>query len=237
MKNILVIEDDPTLIELLEIHLKDIHCDVTKAITGTKGLALATENRYELIILDLSLPEINGLEICKKLRENKILTPIMMLTARSEEIDKIIGLESGADDYLTKPFSIREFIARVKAILRRKEMGFVEKNVANDILNFGNLVLDPTKRKVILADQRVELTPKEFDLLHLFMANPGKNYSRENLLNLVWGYEFAGYEHTVNSHINRLRAKIEQNLQKPQYILTNWGQGYHFNEEAPTDRI
>jgi two-component system, OmpR family, alkaline phosphatase synthesis response regulator PhoP len=231
MKNILVIEDDPTIVELLEIHLKDIHCEITKAFAGFAGLKLALENKYELIILDLSLPEINGLEICKKIRENKILTPIMMLTARSEEIDKIIGLETGADDYLTKPFSIREFIARVKAILRRKEMGFVEKNITDEILNFGELSIDPSKRKVLLADKKIELTPKEFDLLHLFMANPGKNYSRESLLNLVWGYEFAGYEHTVNSHINRLRAKIEQNLQKPQYILTNWGQGYHFNEE------
>jgi two-component system, OmpR family, alkaline phosphatase synthesis response regulator PhoP len=231
MKNILVVEDDPAICDLLEIHLKDIHCEITKAITGISGLNLALNNTYELIILDLSLPEMNGLEVCKRIREQRIYTPIMMLTARSEEIDKIIGLESGADDYLTKPFSIREFIARVKAIIRRKEMVLQDKKVPNESITQGKLSIDPEKRKVLLANQKIELTPKEFDLLYLFMTNPGKSYSREALLNLVWGYEFSGYEHTVNSHINRLRAKIEENIQKPHYILTNWGLGYHFNEE------
>jgi DNA-binding response OmpR family regulator len=154
-----------------------------------------------------------------------------MLTARSEEIDKIIGLETGADDYLTKPFSIREFIARVKAILRRTEMGNTEKKIEEEIFESGSLVIDPIKRKVTLDSKKVELTPKEFDLLYLFMSNPGKIYSRENLLNLVWGYEFSGYEHTVNSHINRLRSKIEADLTQPKYILTTWGVGYQFTDE------
>ena len=166
------------------------------------------------------LPDINGIEICKKLRAEKITTPIMMLTAKSEEIDKIIGLETGADDYLTKPFSIREFIARVKAILRRTEINKNVQSISQETIACGDLSVDPQKRKVLLAKNKIELTPKEFDLLYLFITNPGKSYSRENLLNIVWGYEFTGYEHTVNSHINRLRSKIETDLNKPEYILT-----------------
>lgn len=154
-----------------------------------------------------------------------------MLTARSEEIDKIIGLETGADDYLTKPFSIREFIARVKAILRRTEMVNTEKEIVEEIIECSGLMIDPIKRKVTLEGIKVELTPKEFDLLYLFMSNPGKSYSRENILNLVWGHEFSGYEHTVNSHINRLRTKIEADLTAPKYILTTWGVGYRFTDE------
>lgn len=231
MKNILMIEDDVSIVELVAIHLKDIYCDLTKAHTGTDGLNLATKNKYDLIILDVMLPEMDGIEICRRLRASKIFTPILMLTARSEEIDKIIGLETGADDYLTKPFSIREFIARVKAILRRTEMGTTEKEVQAEIFEHANLVIDPIKRKVTHQGTKVDLTPKEFDLLYLFMSNPGKSYSRENLLNLVWGYEFSGYEHTVNSHINRLRTKIETDLTTPKYILTTWGVGYRFTDE------
>ena len=154
-----------------------------------------------------------------------------MLTARSEEIDKIIGLEVGADDYLTKPFSIREFIARIKAMLRRSELEKIEKEIKEEIFKCDQLTIDTLKRKVTLEGNKVDLTPKEFDLLYLFMSNPGKSYSRENLLNLVWGYDFSGYEHTVNSHINRLRTKIETNLATPKYILTSWGVGYRFTDE------
>lgn len=231
MKKILMIEDDVSIVELVAIHLKDNYCELTKAHTGTDGLNLATKNKYDMIILDVMLPEMDGIEICRRLRADKIFTPILMLTARSEEIDKIIGLETGADDYLTKPFSIREFIARVKAILRRTEMVNSEKIIDEEIFEFGSLLIDPMKRKVKLEGKKVELTPKEFDLLYLFMSNPGKIYSRENLLNLVWGYEFSGYEHTVNSHINRLRTKIEANLTAPKYILTTWGVGYKFTDE------
>jgi two-component system alkaline phosphatase synthesis response regulator PhoP len=231
MKNILMIEDDVSIVELVAIHLKDIYCELTKAHTGTEGLSLATKNKYDMIILDVMLPEMDGIEICRRLRAEKIFTPILMLTARSEEIDKIIGLETGADDYLTKPFSIREFIARIKAILRRTEMVKSENEITEEIIACGLLVIDPLKRKVSLDGNKVELTPKEFDLLYLFMSNPGKNYSRENLLNIVWGYEFTGYEHTVNSHINRLRTKIETDLTSPKYILTTWGIGYRFTDE------
>ena len=191
-----MIEDDVSIVELVDIHLKDIHCETTKAHTGTEGLRYASKNKYDLIILDLMLPDLNGIEICKRIRAEKIFTPIMMLTARSEEIDKIIGLETGADDYLTKPFSIREFVARVKAIIRRTEIDS-NKNISEEIITCMKLSLDPAKRKVLLNGDKIELTPKEFDLLHLFMNNPGKSYSRDNLLNTVWGYEFSGYEHTM----------------------------------------
>ena len=154
----------------------------------------------------------------------------MMLTARSEEIDKIIGLETGADDYLTKPFSIRELIARIKAILRRSEIS-TTNNQFDTAISIGDLTVDPVKRKVTMKETKLELTPKEFDLLYLFITNPGRTYSRDALLNAVWGYEFSGYEHTVNSHINRLRAKIESDLSNPNYILTTWGVGYRFTDE------
>jgi DNA-binding response OmpR family regulator len=231
MKNILMVEDDVSIIELVDIHLKDIHCQTTKANNGTDGLRYASKNKYDLIILDIMLPDIDGIEICKRIRAEKNFTPILMLTARSEEIDKIIGLETGADDYLTKPFSIREFIARVKAIIRRSEIDNKEKSISEEVFTCDSLSIDPQKRKVTLSNTKVELTPKEFDLLYLFMSNPGKSYSRENLLNLVWGYEFSGYEHTVNSHINRLRTKIETDLAAPKYILTTWGIGYRFTDE------
>lgn len=231
MKKILIIEDDISIVELVEIHLKDIYCELTKTHVGNEGLLLATKNKYDMIILDVMLPGMDGIEICKRLRANKIFTPILMLTARSEEIDKIIGLEVGADDYLTKPFSIREFIARIKAMLRRSEIEKIEKEIKEEIFKCDQLTIDTLKRKVTLEGNKVDLTPKEFDLLYLFMSNPGKSYSRENLLNLVWGYDFSGYEHTVNSHINRLRTKIETNLATPKYILTSWGVGYRFTDE------
>jgi DNA-binding response OmpR family regulator len=230
-KNILMIEDDPSIVELADIHLKDINCDLTKAYTGNDGLAMAESGKFQLIILDIMLPDIDGMEVCRKIRASEDHTPIMMLTARSEEIDKILGLETGADDYLTKPFSIREFIARVKAILRRAEFSNEEKDQDVKILSYDGLVVDGSKRKVTTRNGVAELTPKEFDLLYLLMSNPGRSYSRETLLNQVWGYEFSGYEHTVNSHINRLRSKIETDLSNPEYILTTWGVGYRFTDE------
>lgn len=226
-----MIEDDEDIVELVDIHLKDIHCETTKAFNGADGLNYALKKFYDLIILDIMLPDINGIEICRRLRAEKITSPIMMLTARSEEIDKIIGLEIGADDYLTKPFSLREFIARVKAILRRVEIDQQIHNISDVIIIRGDITVDPQKRKATVRGQKIELTPKEFDLLYLFASNPGRSYSREALLNTVWGHEFRGYEHTVNSHINRLRTKIESDLAQPEYILTTWGVGYRFTEE------
>ncbi len=231
-RSVLIIEDDPNLIDLLEIHLTDLNCDIMKATDGKQGLEMALSGRHDLIVLDIMLPEMDGLEVCRKIRGKELQTPILMLTARSEEIDKVLGLEMGADDYLTKPFSVREFIARVKAIFRRMEQWQKPKPASKETsLDFGELAIDLDKRKVSINDKRVELSPKEFDLLSLLASNPGKSYDRSRLLDLVWGYEFEGYEHTVNSHINRLRGKIEPDIANPTYILTTWGVGYRFNEE------
>jgi two-component system alkaline phosphatase synthesis response regulator PhoP len=229
MKNVLVVEDDKSISDLVEIHLKDLNCNVAKAFDGKEGLELASGHNYDLIVLDIMLPNVDGLEICKEVRKKEDYTPILMLTSKSEELDKVLGLEVGADDYLTKPFGIREFIARVKAIFRRIEALQKETEGQSDII-IGDLVIEVSKRRVTLNGQRVELTPKEFDLLHLLASHPGKTYTREQLLNILWGYQYNGYEHTVNSHINRLRSKIEDNLSNPNYILTSWGVGYRFND-------
>ncbi|OQP64191.1 DNA-binding response regulator [Niastella vici] len=232
-KSVLIIEDDPNIVELLKIHLHDLGCKVSAESDGLKGLSAAKEGRFHLIILDITLPGLNGLEVCRKLRQTDRQTPIIMLTARSEEIDKVMGLEIGADDYLTKPFSIREFIARVKVVFRRTEdLSQESAHVpAAAAINCGGLEIDLDKRKVTLNNNRIDLSPKEFDLITLLASNAGKSYSRKQLLNLVWGYDFEGYEHTVNSHINRLRAKIEEDISNPRFILTTWGVGYRFNEE------
>ena len=233
MKNVLVIEDDLNIVDLLEIHLKDLNFNLEKCYHGEEGLAKARAGAFDLIILDIMLPGLDGLEICRRLRTDGIQTPILMLTAKSEEIDKVLGLELGADDYLTKPFSVREFIARVKAIFRRIGMSRAAADEPADksMLRFGDLAVDLDKRKVTIADKRIDLSPKEFDLLSLLASNPGKSYDRTRILNLVWGYDFDGYEHTINSHINRLRSKIEPDLNEPKYILTTWGVGYRFNED------
>ncbi|WP_339704336.1 response regulator transcription factor [uncultured Kriegella sp.] len=232
MKQILIIEDDPEIIKLLEIHLTDLIYSTTKAMDGELGLKLALENDYDLILLDLTLPSMDGVEICKALRAKKN-TPIIMLTAKSEEIDRVLGLEIGADDYITKPFSIRELLARIKAVMRRTDTRHnEEKNTAS--LSAEGLEIDIDKRKVLLKNHKIELSPKEFELLVLMASNPGRNYTRTELLNIIWGYNFEGYEHTVNSHINRLRAKIESDMANPVYILTTWGVGYKFNEDIMT---
>jgi two-component system alkaline phosphatase synthesis response regulator PhoP len=176
------------------------------------------------------LPEVDGFEICKSIRKENHQVPILMLTAKAEEVDKIMGLEFGADDYLTKPFSIKELIARVKALLRRASASETEDSSKLDQMDFGELVIYPNKRSVQLQDELIELTSKEFELLLLFAKNPGRAYSRQELLDVVWGYQYSGYSHTVNSHINRLRSKIEKNPSEPKYITTVWGMGYKFAE-------
>jgi two-component system alkaline phosphatase synthesis response regulator PhoP len=221
MKQVLFVEDDSNITDLLSIHLKDLGCETDIANDGQLGFDMAMKKEYDMIVLDIMLPGMDGISICQKLRALDNFTPVLMLTAKSEEIDLILGLESGADDYLTKPFRIREFIARVKSILRRQEQNKKAiETKGNGIYNFEGLNIDEVKRKVVLNDQRIELTPKEFDLLVLLSKNPGRSYDRDLLLRLVWGYDFQGYEHTVNSHINRLRAKIESDLSAPKYILT-----------------
>jgi two-component system, OmpR family, alkaline phosphatase synthesis response regulator PhoP len=173
----------------------------------------------------------DGIEVCQKIRSRKN-TPIIMLTAKSEEIDRVLGLEIGADDYITKPFSIREFIARVKAVFRRTKMQLIDQdNRVGKTMQFQGLSIDVEMRKILVNEDKIELSPKEFELLVLMASHPGKSYSRSSLLRLVWGYDFEGYEHTVNSHINRLRSKIEPDMNNPQYIITTWGVGYKFNED------
>jgi DNA-binding response OmpR family regulator len=231
MKKILLVEDDPNINELLFLHLQDTGYGVDVCNHGKKGYEKALSGEFDLLILDVMLPEMDGISICQRLRALEIFTPILMLTAKSEEIDKIMGLESGADDYMTKPFKIREFLARVKAILRRQEL--MQNSIIKDknVLKQGTLEIDLNKRKVLLSQQRLDLTPKEFDLLYLLAKNPGRSYSRSELLELIWGYDFSGYEHTVNAHINRLRAKVETDPNSPVFILTTWGVGYRFNDE------
>lgn len=230
MKRAIIIEDENDIAELVKLHLEDMECEVETFGNGKSGYQFAKSNPFDLMILDINLPEMNGIDICRSLRADKVKSPILMLTARSEEIDKVLGLETGADDYLTKPFSVHEFKARVKAILRRVEMDAEEADDEDERIAYKGLEIDRPKRKVTLNGSRVELTPKEFDLLYLLATNPGVTYDRKDLLNLVWSYDFEGYEHTVNSHINRLRAKIEENPAKPQYVLTTWGVGYRFND-------
>ncbi|MGS0528229.1 response regulator [Zobellia nedashkovskayae] len=229
MKEILIIEDNLEIIKLLEIHLTDLIYKTSKAMDGAEGLLMALNHDYDLILLDLTLPSMDGVEICKKLRAEKN-TPVIMLTAKSEEIDRVLGLEIGADDYITKPFSIRELLARIKAVMRRTDAQQVKAENTATIACEG-LFIDIDKRKVLLNDTKIELSPKEFELLVLMASNPGRNYSRTELLNMIWGYNFEGYEHTVNSHINRLRAKIESDMANPTFILTTWGVGYKFNED------
>lgn len=232
MEKALIIEDDQDISNLISIHLADMQFTVETAFDGKEGLMKALNGSYRIIILDVRLPGLDGFEVCKKLRQEKNHTPVLMVTSKSEEIDKIIGLEIGADDYLTKPFSIRELMARVKAILRRSEL--TRENASNEDnreIKTDGMYINITMRIVEVHGKRIELSPKEFDLLVLFASNPGRIYTRTQLLEQVWGYQFEGYEHTVNSHINRLRAKVEQNLNSPEFILTTWGVGYKFRSE------
>jgi two-component system alkaline phosphatase synthesis response regulator PhoP len=232
MSKVLIIEDDREISDLISIHLKDMELEVSQAYDGKNGLLKAVNEPFDLIILDLRLPYLDGLEICKKIRMEKVQSLVLILTSKSEEIDKVLGLEIGADDYLTKPFSIRELVARVKALLRRREMILTSQDteVEDKELKIGDLMINESMRKVQVGGTNIDLSPKEFDLLLLLASNPGKTYTRMQLLNKIWGYEFEGFEHTVNSHINRLRSKVEKNMHKPEYILTTWGIGYKFRE-------
>jgi two-component system, OmpR family, alkaline phosphatase synthesis response regulator PhoP len=227
MANVLLIEDDRDISNLVCMHLKDLQYAVDQVYDGKEGLLRAMERNHSLIVLDLMLPGMDGITICQRLRAEKVTTPILMLTSKAEEIDKVLGLETGADDYMTKPFSIRELIARVKALLRRTEATPTTSAKSGDI-DIPGLRIHTLKRIVEVHGQRVELTPKEYDLLLHLASHPGITFSREELLAQVWGYEFSGYEHTVNSHINRLRNKVERNIATPEFILTTWGVGYRF---------
>lgn len=227
---ILIVEDDQDINQLLAINLKSMGHDVEKSDNGAEGYALSRHGHYDLIILDLMLPELDGLEICRRLRGEGQTVPIMMLTAKDSELDRVLGLEMGADDYLTKPFSIRELQARVKAQLRRRDMAKLTQQKPVNKIRSGELLICPEKRIVKKGERLVDLTSTEFDLLFYLASHPGMVFKRAQLLDKVWGYQHAGYEHTVNSHINRLRSKIEVDPAKPDYVLTVWGVGYKFNE-------
>ena len=231
VKRILVVEDDADISHLLEIHLRDNAYRVDVVGNGLDGLELARTRAYQLVVLDLMLPGLDGLEICKRLRGEGITVPILMLTAKTAEFDRVLGLELGADDYLTKPFSIMELQARVKAILRRVDISSQSPgDEDNEFIDTAGLHIDVFARQVSIKGRALELTAKEFDLLLHFARHPGRVYSRGQLLDQVWGYSHSGYEHTVNTHINRLRNKIAASPDSLQYIETVWGVGYRFRE-------
>jgi len=232
MKCILIIEDDPDIGDMLGINLRDEGYAVEIATDGISGLSRLKTQSYDLLILDLMLPGIDGLEICREVRRNPHYQPIIIISAKSTETQRILGLELGADDYLAKPFSIPELIARTRALLRRADAMQKESQMKTGTLVCGALQIDPVGHEAKLNGVPVPLTFKEFDLLLHFARSPGKVFTRMELLNAVWGYSHDGYEHTVNSHINRLRAKIEADPARPEFIQTVWGVGYKFTEHG-----
>ena len=225
-RRILVVEDDPDISTLVELHLADAGYEVELEANGKAGLERALDHTLDLVILDIMLPGVDGLEICRRLRTEKPELPILMLTARTTELDRVLGLEMGADDYLTKPFSVRELVARVKAIFRRMEAFDTQPQATK--LTHGPVEIDADSRRVLIEGEPVELTAREFDLLTFFARHPGRVFTRGQLLDKVWGYTHEGYEHTVNTHINRLRRKLETDPSHPKFILTVWGVGYRF---------
>ncbi|WP_404418691.1 winged helix-turn-helix domain-containing protein [Marinospirillum sp.] len=231
-RNVLIIEDDPSIGELVCIHVADLGMNPVLCERGDAGLERFLEGDIDLVILDLMLPGMDGLSICRKIRSGSDYVPVLMLTAKSTELDRVLGLEMGADDYLTKPFSVAELAARVKALFRRVDAmaSSPSPEVAVAELRVAELRLDPTRRRVFVKEQEVELTAREFDLLWHFARHPGRVFSRVQLLDSVWGYNHEGYEHTVNTHINRLRGKIETDPARPEFIQTVWGVGYRFRE-------
>jgi DNA-binding response OmpR family regulator len=227
-KRVLIVEDDMPIADLLRLHLQDEGYQVTHCADGNQGLAQLRNGGWDALILDLMLPGVDGLEICRQARAMTTYTPIIITSARSSEVHRILGLELGADDYLAKPFSVLELVARVKALLRRADA--MAKNQRNEggALELNGVRLDPVTRQAAVEGRPLDLTPREFDLLYFFVKHPEKVFSRLDLLNQVWGYQHDGYEHTVNTHINRLRAKIEPDPAEPSRILTVWGKGYRF---------
>ena len=224
---ILIVDDEKLLVKGIKFNFEQEGYIVETAYDGAEALKLAKDKKLDLIILDWMLPEIDGLTVCQKVREFSIV-PIIMLTAKTDDMDKILGLEYGADDYITKPFNILELKARVKAIMRRSAAP--ENSGDKTKLAFGNITLDYNQRKITIEGKTTDLTSKEFDLMDLFLCNQGKVYSRENLLDMVWGYDYSGDARTVDVHIRRLREKIEPNAAEPIYIMTKWGAGYYFKE-------
>jgi two-component system alkaline phosphatase synthesis response regulator PhoP len=228
VKKILVVDDEQSIVTLLEFNLQKAGFEVVKAGDGPTAVKLAETEKPDLIVLDIMLPGMDGMEVCKKLRMERINTPILMLTAKDEEFDKILGLELGADDYMTKPFSPREVVARVKAILRRSGQQQEQETNQSDeqMITIGQLVIYPEKYEVLFNGNRLELTPKEFELLQYMASHPGRVMTRDQLLNAVWNYDFVGDSRIVDVHISHLREKIEEDTKQPKYIKTVRGLGY-----------
>ena len=234
-RRVLVIEDDPDIGRLITLQLAELDCEARLVADGVSGLAEAQEGRYDLVVLDLMLPRLDGLQICRRLRAAEQHTPILMLTAKSSELDRVLGLELGADDFLTKPFSMLELAARLKGMFRRAEQLAAAKVAAaaphaKEMIEVAGLSIDLRRHEARVGGRPVELTAKEFELLAHFARSPGRVFTRTQLLDQVWGYSHSGYEHTVNSHINRLRNKIERDPANPDFIQTVWGVGYKFAE-------
>lgn len=225
-KRVLIVDDEKLIVKGIRYSLEQDSMEVDVAYDGEEAMALIRENQYDMVLLDVMLPKYDGFEVCRYVREFSDV-PIIMLTAKGDDMDKILGLEYGADDYITKPFNILEVKARIKAIMRR-----MKKKDGNDCDNKnivkGDMKIDCESRRVTIGEREVNLTAKEFDLLELLATNPNKVYSRENLLNIVWGYEYPGDARTVDVHIRRLREKVEANPSDPKYVYTKWGVGYYF---------
>lgn len=225
-KRVLVVDDEKLIVKGIRFSLEQDGMDVDCAYDGEEALNFAKENEYDIIMLDVMLPKLDGFEVCQQIREFSSV-PIVMLTAKGEDMDKILGLEYGADDYITKPFNILEVKARIKAIMRRTKKE-VKKEETPKVISVGELRMDCESRRVYIEGKEINLTAKEFDVLELLVLNPNKVYSRENLLNIVWGYEYPGDVRTVDVHIRRLREKVENNPSDPKFVHTKWGVGYYF---------
>ncbi|MCA1025213.1 MULTISPECIES: response regulator transcription factor [Cytobacillus] len=234
-KKVLVVDDEQSIVTLLQYNLQQAGYEVLTASDGEEGKNLALSEQLDLIVLDLMLPKLDGIEVCKQIRQKKVNTPILMLTAKDDEFDKVLGLELGADDYMTKPFSPREVVARVKAILRRSQAQFDEpvSEDEDDSIRIAGVKIYPDRYEVYYQDELLELTPKEFELLLYLAKNKGRVLTRDQLLSAVWNYDFAGDTRIVDVHISHLRDKIEQNSKKPTYIKTIRGLGYKLEEPKP----
>ncbi|WP_148861224.1 response regulator transcription factor [Marinobacter fonticola] len=231
-RTVLIVEDNPGIGQLVKMHVEDLGCEAILETRGDEGLARYREGDIDLVVLDLMLPGMDGLAVCREIRSGPGYVPVLMLTAKSTELDRVLGLEMGADDYLTKPFSVAELAARIKALFRRVDAmaAPAPEQMAAERIEIEGLIIDPTRRRVSIQDEAVDLTAREFDLLFHFARHPGQVFSRTQLLDSVWGYNHEGYEHTVNTHINRLRGKIERDPSDPFYIQTVWGVGYRFRD-------
>lgn len=235
---VLLVDDEIEITRSVSAYLEQSGFQVTTLNSGEKVVETVAQWHPDLVVLDIIMPAVDGVELCRRIRQLPSYTPIIMLTSKSDVVDKVVGLEVGADDYLTKPFSLRELEARIKAVLRRGllETGARRRAAEEDVIQRGDITMDIKNHIFRIGDQKLDLTPKEFELMRLFLTEPGKAFNRDELLERIWGESYKGYHRTVDSHINRLRIKIEQNPNHPRIITTVWGVGYKFNEDYPKDR-